>query len=57
MNGIIRGNKETVAYIVESMIRAKQEQNEIESYILREFLKDVVRIKIKQKELSCRMQH
>jgi hypothetical protein len=53
MSAIINGNKATVEYLVNSMVDAIKNQKEVERWILKGFMLDVVKIKIKQKELSC----
>ena len=58
MSGIVVGNNQTIQYIVNSMILAKERQNEVESWILKGYLMDVVAIKIKQKGVAkCNTNH
>jgi hypothetical protein len=55
MSGIVVGNAQTIAYIVERMIDARKRHDEVERWILRKYLMEVVAIKIKQKGASCEL--
>lgn len=57
MSGIVVGNTQTIKYIVNSMVLAKESENKVEAWILRKYLMEVVEIRIRQKELSCKTNH